>query len=188
MRARLLEWIQSDDYGCLSPHGVVREYRLPDDGRPYDELKEYQRVTCAPTVDAVLSPDKDLMLQVLLPREFAGYANRIIGEAQAQAGLPQGEALAPAVPHVTPNSVNGLYYWRIGKELMWQQLDRRVDEVFEMLYAFRRVHVPHISDDHSNKAPKFCSQLARRAVYDEFDAFSRWVQDDSLTGHSLSRL
>jgi hypothetical protein len=84
-----LEWIQSDDDGCLRPHGVVRDaYRPPDDGRPYDELKEYQRVACAPTVDAVLSPDEDLVLQVLLPREFAGYANRIIGEAQAQAGLP----------------------------------------------------------------------------------------------------
>jgi hypothetical protein len=113
-----LEWIQSDDYGCLSPHGVVREYRLPDDGRPYDELKEYQRVTCAATVDAVLSPDKDLVLQVLLPREFAGYANRIVGDAQAQAGLPWREVLTPAVPHVRPDSVNGLYYWRIGKALM----------------------------------------------------------------------
>jgi hypothetical protein len=48
-----------------------------------------------------------------------------------------------------------------------------------MLYAFRRVHM-HISDDHS-QAPEFCSQLARRAVYDEFDvAFARWVRDDSL--------
>ncbi|KAJ7322953.1 hypothetical protein DFH08DRAFT_969591 [Mycena albidolilacea] len=179
----ILEWIQSDDYGCLSPHGVVRdEYRLPNDGRPYDELEEYQRVTCAPTVDAVLSPDKDLVLQALLPREFAAYASRIVGNARAQqAGVvPQREALAPAVPHVRPNSVVGLYYWRIGKELMWQQLDRRVDEVFEMLHAFRRVHM-HLSEDHSHKAPDFCSQLARRALYDEFDAFSRWVHDDSLT-------
>jgi hypothetical protein len=117
----ILEWIQSDDYGCLSPHGVVRDaYRLPDDGRPYDELKEYQRVACAPTVDAVLSQDEDLVLQVLLPREFAGYASRVVGDAQAQAqaGLPQGEVLAPAVPHVRPDSVVGLYYWRIGKALM----------------------------------------------------------------------
>jgi hypothetical protein len=50
-----------------------------------------------------------------------------------------------------------------------------------MLHAFGRVHM-HLSDDHSHKAPEFCSQLARRAVYDEFDAFARWVQDDSLTG------
>lgn len=71
------------------------------------------------------------MLQVLLPCKFAVYANALVAQAQAQAGLPQTRLLTPLVSDpdmVGPNAVEGLYFWHIGKNLMWQQLDRRIDE------------------------------------------------------------
>ncbi|KAJ6491271.1 hypothetical protein C8R47DRAFT_1214666 [Mycena vitilis] len=91
-----------------------------------DGLDAYQRMTCAPTVDSVLSKKNDIMLQ-------------------DQAGLPETKVLIPAVRGFNflwnPNPrADGLFFRCIGKDLMWQKRDRRVDEIFEVLYAFRRVN------------------------------------------------
>ncbi|KAF8217718.1 hypothetical protein K438DRAFT_2006765 [Mycena galopus ATCC 62051] len=171
-------WSNTDDYYRLEPHGVWKD----------TDLNKYRRMSCAPTVDALLSRENDLMLQVLLPREFAVYANKVVREAQAQAGLPKTQILTPAVSGFTaeePGSEEGFFFWRIRKELMWQQLDRRVDEVFEMLHAFRRVNEHLRYPD--PQARRFRAELARRQVYDEFDAFSRWMQDESLLAEKRRR-
>jgi len=166
-------WIETDFGGRLSPHGVS----LDGDG---DELEAFKHMVCGPTVDAVLNRKNDILLQVLLPCDFAIYANDLVSRALAQAGLPETKILTPAVrgfnflanrhPHA-----DGLFFWRIGKDLMWQQFDRRVDEVFEMLYAFRRVN-EQLRDTDTFQELRFREELARREVYDEFDAFARWVQ------------
>ncbi|KAJ7322957.1 hypothetical protein DFH08DRAFT_941686 [Mycena albidolilacea] len=183
------DWVLTDREGRLVPHGVEE---CIDGG----ELEKYQRTMCAPTVNDLFSDkktprpsnlipkyrrpgtgneeedlmEKDLVLQVLLPCKFAVYANDVVSRAQAQAGLPQTQLLTPVTSDFDPlkdtERAEGLFIWRIGKELMWQQLDRGVDEVFEMLYAFSR-----------NPAS---AELARREVYDELDAFARWVEDKSL--------
>jgi hypothetical protein len=76
--------------------------------------------------------EKDLILQVLLPCKFAVYANDVVSRAQVQAGLPQTQLLTPVTSDFDPlkdtERAEGLFIWRIGKELMWQQLDRGVDE------------------------------------------------------------
>jgi hypothetical protein len=47
-----------------------------------------------------------------------------------------------------------------------------------MLYAFRRVN-EQLRDIHTQES-RFRAELARREVYDELDAFARWVEDKSL--------
>ncbi|KAJ7669362.1 hypothetical protein DFH06DRAFT_1180734 [Mycena polygramma] len=169
----IANWTETDFDQRLLWHGV--SVSSSDDG-----LDAYQRMTCAPTVDAVLSKKNDIMLQVLLPCNFAVYANDLVSRAQDQAGLPETKLLMPAVRGFNflwnPNPrADGLFFWRIGKDLMWQKLDRRVDEVFEVLYAFRRVN-EQLRDGDAYQASRFREELARRVVYDEFDAFALWVQ------------
>ncbi|KAJ6608850.1 hypothetical protein B0H10DRAFT_2226452 [Mycena sp. CBHHK59/15] len=56
---------------------------------------------------------------------------------------------------------------------MWQQLDRKIDEVFD---AFYRVN-DRLRGDY--KAVRLTTQLSKRAIRptieDEFDAFARWI-------------
>ncbi|KAJ7794659.1 hypothetical protein B0H14DRAFT_3159029 [Mycena olivaceomarginata] len=147
------------------PSNLIPKYRRPGTGNEEEDLME-----------------KDLILQVLLPCKFAVYANDVVSRAQAQVGLPQTQLLTPVASDFNPlkdtERAEGLFIWRIGKELMWQQLDRGVDEVLEMLYAFRRVN-EQLRDIHTQES-RFRAELARREVYDELDAFARWVEDKSL--------
>ncbi|KAJ7034702.1 hypothetical protein C8F04DRAFT_1100699 [Mycena alexandri] len=158
-------WIETDFNSRLTPHGVEM-----DCGDDEAELKSFRRMVCAPTVDALLSKKRDLRLQILLPCEFAVYANDLVSQAQVEAGLPKTKLLTPAVRECNflgnPDpQTDGLFFWRIGKDLMWQQLDCRVDEVFEILYAFRRVNEQLRSGDRR-----------QASLYNEFDAFADWVQ------------
>ncbi|KAJ7669352.1 hypothetical protein DFH06DRAFT_1321374 [Mycena polygramma] len=171
--AEILNWGETDVNERLVAHGVFFIEDCPD-------MEDYQRMVYAPTVEALLTKKKDIMLQVLLPCDFAVYANDVVSRAQAEAGLPETKLLMPAVHGFNflgnPDpQTDGLFFWRIGKDLMWQQLDRRVDEVFEMLHAFRRVN-EQLRDSGAMQVSRLRAELARREVYDEFDAFARWVQ------------
>ncbi|KAJ7098267.1 hypothetical protein C8R44DRAFT_988807 [Mycena epipterygia] len=126
--AEICNWIMADLNGRLFPQGVEEEGELP----------EFQRMSYAPTVDALLSKKKDILMQVLLPCDFAVYANDVVSRAQARAGLPEMKLLQSAVSGfyflgASDPQTNGLFFWRIGKELMWQHLDPSVDKVFERL-------------------------------------------------------
>lgn len=150
------QWLATDYDNRLAPHNL-RTTRTYD--RPTGALDTYRRMTCALTLDALLNQDKDLMLQVLIPCEFAVYANDLVAAAQTRAGLPQTPFLTPVVPgfdfpRKPDPRADGLFFWRIGRELMWQQLDRRVDEcVFP--YQFQ-VHVDRMGTG--------CSRCCMRSV------------------------
>jgi hypothetical protein len=72
-------------------------------------------------------------MQVLLPCEFAVFANDLVSRAQADARIRERKLLLPAVRGFNflahPGSqVDGLFLWRLTPQVMWQQLDRRIDE------------------------------------------------------------
>jgi hypothetical protein len=101
---------------------------LPVDGGP---LKNAARLSYATQLSTVLEPNKAISMPVLLPVDFAAFANDIVGQAQADAGLPVQQILVPVFPadEMDPSdSALELFVWRIQKEVMWQQLDRRIDE------------------------------------------------------------
>jgi hypothetical protein len=97
------------------------------------QLKGIQRTARAPIVEALPGEGEDICMQVLLPCEFAIYANDVVRKAQAQAGLRGTTPLVPLLngveyPEAPKPLADGLFLWRIGPDLMWQQLDRSVDE------------------------------------------------------------
>ncbi|KAJ7138503.1 hypothetical protein C8R43DRAFT_1019340 [Mycena crocata] len=170
----ITDWFETDYHHRLEPHGI-----MDSRGSYGDHLTVFRRMTCGPTVESILARTQDIMMQVLLPCAFAVYANDLVSRAQASAGLPEEQLLVPVVSKCNflqePGpQTDGLFYWRIGKELMWQQLDRRIDEVFEMLYVFRRVN-ESLRESDLLQAERFRGELSRREIYGEFDAFSTWV-------------
>ncbi|KAJ6605401.1 hypothetical protein DFH09DRAFT_1300132 [Mycena vulgaris] len=171
---QVTEWLDGDE-------NFIEDHELDEDGA---EFRAAARLTYGSSVADVLDRGHDIILPVLLPCDFAAYANRLVGEAQAAAELKVAKILTPAVKShkhlvVDPDAGavgEGIFLWRIGRELMWQQLDRRVDEVFEALYAFHRVNDRTKGE---SQEVRLRTQLSKRAIQatvdDEFGAFARWV-------------
>ncbi|KAJ7735096.1 hypothetical protein DFH07DRAFT_967330 [Mycena maculata] len=166
------ETIDADANGRLLRHGVIFGYEISD---------VVQRIACAPTLEILLQSDNDLCLPVILPCNFVVYANDLVSQAQASAGLKETKILELAIREFNflgrPGAEKeGLFIWRIGPEMVWQQLDRRLDEVFEVLFAF-----PWANSDLNEdlQAQRFAGELSRgerrRQEENEFDAFTRWV-------------
>ncbi|KAJ7020989.1 hypothetical protein C8F04DRAFT_1274306 [Mycena alexandri] len=165
-------WMRPDVTGRLRGHGVIHG----------DELDQAQRVSCAPRMDVLLGATHDIKTSVLLPWDFAVHANTFVSEVLNELGV-QHEApiLTPAVQsadNAPPNEPKeGLFMWTITSKLMWQQQDRRIDELFEVLKAFCRVNTP-IQADQRMQAECLERELARRqvGVHDEFGAFRQWMR------------
>ncbi|KAF7335572.1 hypothetical protein MVEN_02211300 [Mycena venus] len=129
-----------------------------------------QRVSGAPTLELLLHPQHDLCLPVILPCTFAVYANDAVSLALANAGLKERKMLEPAVPG----------------------LDRRIDEIFEVLHAFRRANASLAGED--MQAQRFSRELSRRVARrkeeSEFDSFARALfmafQSTTASGHPVS--
>ncbi|KAJ6505802.1 hypothetical protein C8R47DRAFT_1209749 [Mycena vitilis] len=124
----ITQWLDNDWGSFMQTHG------LDDEG---DAFKAAARITYGPTVAKVPETAKDVVLPVVLPLNFAAFANdQAVGDAQKDAGLKVQKILTPAVKShkhlvVEPtshDSSDGLFLWRIVKEMMWQQLGRRIDE------------------------------------------------------------
>ncbi|KAJ7164504.1 hypothetical protein C8R46DRAFT_1099739 [Mycena filopes] len=169
---QVTDWLD-DRYSFLKEHSILEDYD--------NEFEAAKRLSYAPTAAGVLKRGAEIVLPVLLPDHFAVFANRLVGEAQAAAGLKVTRILTPAMKAQNylvdkPSGVEGIFLWRIGQDIMWQQLDRRIDEVFEALYAFYRINDRTYGE---YKETRLLTQLSKRAVRpvieDEFDAFARWV-------------
>ncbi|KAJ7235624.1 hypothetical protein B0H12DRAFT_1141370 [Mycena haematopus] len=166
------DWMQYNP-DRLRRHGVDSGYQLHD---------AVQRISGAPTLDHLLHPLHDLCLPILLPCNFAVYANNLVNVALASAGLKERKILEPAVHGYNflghpGEEKEGLFIWRISADLMWQQFDRRVDEVFEVLHAFRRANALLLNEH--LQAQRLSLELTRletrRTETVEFEAFARWV-------------
>ncbi|KAJ7744118.1 hypothetical protein B0H16DRAFT_1422572 [Mycena metata] len=171
---QITDWLDEESF--LEDHGIE-----DSDG---DEFKAAKRLTYATNVAGVLKRTQDIVLPVLLPVNFAAFANQLAGQAQTAVGIKVTKILTPVVKsqkHLvvdaeSTDTTEGIFLWRIGCELMWQQLDRRIDEVFEALYAFYRINDRTRGE---SQETRLLTQLSKRAirpaVEDEFAAFARWV-------------
>ncbi|KAJ6496036.1 hypothetical protein C8R45DRAFT_1131777 [Mycena sanguinolenta] len=178
-------WLQSGPER-LSRHGVHSE-------TGYEIYDMVQRIAGAATLDHLLHPVHDLCLPVLLPCHFAVYANDLVSKALASAGLKERKILEMAVRgynHLGRSGpeTEGLFIWRIPPDLMWQQFDRRVDEIFEVLHAFRRMNAS-LGDEllQAQRLDKELSRLERRRKETpEFEAFAGWVGARPVDMHPWS--
>ncbi|KAJ7255346.1 hypothetical protein C8J57DRAFT_1518279 [Mycena rebaudengoi] len=165
-------WFENG-FGRLRKHGVKEGSEL-----------DTRSMTCASTLKLLMNSKHDIVLPVLLPCDFAVYTNDLVAQVQHVHGLEEKNILMRAVkgyqfPDHPEKDKEGLFKWRIRSELMWQQLDRRVDEVFEALQAFRRVNEGLAIGEEDSQAWRLSKELSRREAHpasgNEFDSFARWV-------------
>ncbi|KAJ7148273.1 hypothetical protein C8R46DRAFT_1044821 [Mycena filopes] len=158
------EWIRKESPSQLHRLGI----------KCSDDLSRAQRMTFASTAKDLLADKNDIRLLVLLPVDFAIYANELVAECMVGAGLDEAYVLEP-FSSGNSTELDGLFWWTIGGHLMWQQFDRRIDELFEVLYAFRRATYPlHGGFQYE----RFCAELSRRNVgpsETEFGMFRKWI-------------
>lgn len=92
-----------------------------------------QRITHYSSTESILNRNQDIVIPVRLPRGFANYANDLISQSLADAGM-SGAGREPTLTSDEPAEERAdlhdfaLYLWRVDKVTMWQQLDRRIDE------------------------------------------------------------
>ncbi|KAJ7175593.1 hypothetical protein C8R46DRAFT_1030632 [Mycena filopes] len=77
------EWIRADSEGYLRQHGIACG----------DQLNHAQRMTFASTVKDLLAEESDIRLAVLLPTNFATYANELITETSLCGNIWIGELM-----------------------------------------------------------------------------------------------
>ncbi|KAJ7760854.1 hypothetical protein DFH07DRAFT_1021319 [Mycena maculata] len=168
--ARLMDNWLSEAHSSATEE-FCKAHGIPDDS---DIFEHAVWLTHANNVPAILSRASDIIMPVV-PHNLVAYMNQLVGKAQEAVGLKVQPILMPAVED-SRDSNDGLYVWRIGKETMWQQLDRRIDEVSEVLYAFYRVNDRIYG---RWKDMRLITQLSERAIQstveDEFDVFARWI-------------
>ncbi|KAJ7177752.1 hypothetical protein C8R46DRAFT_1212486 [Mycena filopes] len=163
-------WIRSDYSDRLLGYGV----------RHGDEL-DGRRMSCATRIDVLLGETHDIKTVLFLPSAFAVYANTLVNIVLEELVQPQGPMLTPAIANADTVNLNngkeGLFVWTITSTLMWQQQDRRIDELFDVLRAFCRVNTPILSNQHL-QAERLVREVSKRGigVRNELESFRLWVR------------
>ncbi|KAF9069165.1 hypothetical protein BDP27DRAFT_1402854 [Rhodocollybia butyracea] len=143
------------------------------------EFPIVKRVTYASSVAEILSPSHDIVIPVITTEEFATFANSSVVEALKMKGVLGNEKMTPLT--VLGNQENQevvITVWRLNKVLNWQMVDRPIDEIREVLWAFHRANERLIAPD-TERTDYLRTNLSKRAIRisekDENHAFVRWV-------------
>ncbi|KAF8300426.1 hypothetical protein DL93DRAFT_577129 [Clavulina sp. PMI_390] len=152
-----------------------------------DALGPTQRTCFAPDVSSLFEADGDIILLFFASPGFADFANELVNKVldEHTLPLPRGGKMIEVLGCWTRRGrsrdklvqMEGLK-WRVDSLLSWQQIDRRIDEVFEILWCFyRSFHCVNLLVTDLER--KFFTVLGQRAIRptpaDEYTAFSRWV-------------
>ncbi|EJD52355.1 hypothetical protein AURDEDRAFT_158081 [Auricularia subglabra TFB-10046 SS5] len=145
------------------------------------------RITYADSADALLAAEKDLRIPLVLPLAFMRFANETILAGLARASVPRTQGpLTVAVPVGEAEGggevdAEQMVIWQLDSVLNWQMLDRAIDEVREVLWAFHRANERmHLTEEEHNR-DTLVTTISRRAIRvgagaeEEMDAFVRWV-------------
>jgi len=156
-----------------------------------------RRCSFAATIDEILDPLYDIVSGLGIPKTLVKFTNELVVEAledceiTAEAPLRLQQRNEDAIPfaHDDDGDDEELHpvLWRISSLNMWQLLDRRIDEVYEMLWAVRRANErPHL--DLAERVKLFKIQASRRAIRlptaDDYTEFARWVGRIPVDGSS----
>ncbi|KAF8320396.1 hypothetical protein DL93DRAFT_1837519 [Clavulina sp. PMI_390] len=161
-----------------SPNGVAPSRNPPE------SLGKSSRLYFAPDLSSVLKPEGDIVLLFFGSSGFAAYANKAIEEAfkKRSLPLPENERIIE-----TFGSWNTPWWdqevevlkWKVDSILGWQQIDRKIDEVFEILWTFYRCFGEARMMSSADLTRKFLTEVGRRTIRpapsDEHEAFGRWV-------------
>ncbi|KIY61234.1 hypothetical protein CYLTODRAFT_363128 [Cylindrobasidium torrendii FP15055 ss-10] len=133
-----------------------------------------QRLTYNDSVDDLFSPASDIQVLLILSQRLMDYANTVLMEALDTAGHTKHPKPLKIVAR-NDGDIHGpcVVVWRLDYILNWQMVDRRIDEVREILWAYHRL----FSRDLSAYRTRYIeSQLSKRVIRQaEFDEFKIWV-------------
>ncbi|KAK7453509.1 hypothetical protein VKT23_011788 [Stygiomarasmius scandens] len=142
--------------------------------------KSTSRISYASSVEELFGSEKDIVLPITTEPNFVKYANRVVKEGLESAGFHNQDLPILDVGFDQSKDKNSriMVLWKLTKVLNWQMVDRRIDEVREMLWAFHR------SNERAAPEPEMLvellhSNISKRAIRtseaDESNAFIRWV-------------
>jgi len=170
----------------MSDCGYAAEsWRRNSDRPSFTELvkdsEKIRRMVIKESLEEVLSPDGDTLIPLWIPESFVTFANEMISRALVAHCLPQNtQPLYSALNNPLEDSqVAGdlrPFYWKIDDLCAWQKIDRRIDEIYEVLWAFRSAHAVVIAEQ---RLALFITELSKRAIRkgpdDEIASFARWI-------------
>ncbi|KAJ7285588.1 hypothetical protein C8J57DRAFT_641477 [Mycena rebaudengoi] len=137
------------------------------------------RITYGDSVFEVLQPAKDILIPLILDHDFMVFANDRILAALKTAGIAESDCITPLTLVSGKDDDNEiLAVWRLNKILNWQMLDRRIDEIREVLWSFHRANERMFLEDHDRQnflLTAISKRAIRTTVEDEQEAFVRWV-------------
>ncbi|KAG8809114.1 hypothetical protein FRC17_003608 [Serendipita sp. 399] len=176
-----IEALKSIDVSALHPEDRLSSWgRENTIGQAHDGLDaiEIKRIVYGNSIKEVLS--QNLFIGVFMPNEFVDFAESIIKQITDDHPYLSSQPLitklwTPNEP-IIPNSA--LYGVTISPSWMFQQFDRRLDEIFEIIWSFMFTQgVTEEEDD--DRYRRFQRQLSRRAIRakpeDEFKDFASWI-------------
>ncbi|KZT33711.1 hypothetical protein SISSUDRAFT_1036844 [Sistotremastrum suecicum HHB10207 ss-3] len=157
----------------------------------FQDLKgKDKRMPYADSIDEILDKAHHPVIPLFLPESFVGYANQVVRDALRDAGIttprkPLRELVTKAAKIEARRGDQSEYTtiaaWTIDDITMWQQIDRKIDETFEIFWAFHRaLRFPDMSDRESVSAVK--AHVSRKAIRsarsdgeaEELESFVEW--------------
>ncbi|KZT32549.1 hypothetical protein SISSUDRAFT_1055374 [Sistotremastrum suecicum HHB10207 ss-3] len=179
--------------------GVTPTYRVS-----FDALaKMGVRMTYASNICDILDPSHNIVVPIFLPRECVRLINQTVRAALSKAGVENPQMPLRVINGGTKDERDGIediykmadangdrvavpVAWTLDRISMWQKIDRRIDEIFELLWAsyrsLRRSFISHDSCIHFEERLLGIvdGSAGSRGRRDEYSAFVEWVNTTPL--------
>ncbi|KIY61451.1 hypothetical protein CYLTODRAFT_495250 [Cylindrobasidium torrendii FP15055 ss-10] len=134
-----------------------------------------RRLTYGTDIDDIFSRVHDLEVILVLSEDFVSFSNSILEQAMTDVGHP---STFPPLTIISKSRITQecLVSWKLDYALNWQMLDRRIDELREVLWIYHNTFQHAVF---SHRAQQMISHAFRRSTREteeeEGEAFAEWV-------------
>ncbi|KAJ3991807.1 hypothetical protein F5050DRAFT_1898377 [Lentinula boryana] len=172
-----------DSFNDREKNAMKKEWdRIADKKAKKIGFPVIKRVSYASSIDEIFSVVNDIYIPIFTTGEFVKFANDFVINALQELKLDEDKmAKVKRLPlRLIGNSKDigvVLAVWQLDNILNWQMVDRRIDEVREVIWAFHRanerLYYPQFIVD--NLKTSISKRAIRSSENDENHAFVRWV-------------
>ncbi|KAJ3795037.1 hypothetical protein GGU11DRAFT_793730 [Lentinula aff. detonsa] len=174
-----------DSYNDREKNAMKEEWdSVADEEAEKIEFPVIKRVSYASSIEEIFSVANDIYIPIFTTGEFVKFANDLVINALQESNLDEDKmAKVKSLPLRLLGNNNGhgvvLALWQLNHILNWQMVDRRIDEVREVLWAFHRanerLYYPEPQTIIDNLKITISKRAIRSSERDENHAFVRWV-------------
>ncbi|KAJ3780950.1 hypothetical protein GGU10DRAFT_368192 [Lentinula aff. detonsa] len=171
-----------DSFNDSEKNAMKKEWDRVADKKPKKiGFPVVKRVSYASSIDEIFSVVNDIYIPIFTTGEFVKFANDLVINALQESKLTEDRMAKVKLPlkRIGNNKDYGvvLAVWQLDNILNWQMVDRRIDEVREVIWAFHRanerLYYPQFIVD--NLKTSISKRAIRSSEKDENHAFVRWV-------------